>query len=325
MIDRNVLKDAIMYAFNEAMKEVGYSTNDIKPVKISIDKSYQGDLYPKLIVNLKGDFRYVGKSSKQSDELILYKFLIPNESNFVLNKYTFKDDIPDIVKKLDNDFVHTPSTKTVDEIENGIHAIEKKYDCELSVRVIPSRNGFPVYMSFGLEDINIDGTNLPREKINFSIEGETVRNMGAIWKALYVGTEVNINSSSEVESTLSKVEDWLNNTVIKNIRKALSNIKDRIRFVHDNEQLFEAGCDKIEKMLEGRGLRNPRVTYTPNFNPDMFLAEVEINSSDGFKTKYRIEAKDDIKSAMEDIYAKVRRNSNRFVKNPSDELSDIII
>lgn len=124
-IDRNALKDAILYAFNKAMKEVGYSTDDIKPVKILLDKAYWGAVYPKLIVKMDGNMSYVGKSSKPSDEVMLYEFFVPSDSKVVFNKYMFEGDVHDLIEKLEKDFVNNSRIETVNEIESRISTVEK--------------------------------------------------------------------------------------------------------------------------------------------------------------------------------------------------------
>lgn len=341
MIDRNALKDAILYAFNKAMKEVGYSTDDIKPVKISFTKSYKGDTLAQLIVKLGTDISYIGSLKQPSKESLLFEFIVPSDPDTEVTMYMFEDDVDELVKKLKKDFAKNKdiskgiqsSEETVAEIKNRISLIEAEYDCTVSIEsVMPSRKGFPVRMSFRVKDIDIDGIHLSGKTTDIAtIDGETIRAAGDIWVAITEALRVDINSPSDVEPTTSKIKSWLDN-VIKNTRKAIKDIKKCIKIVHDNEHIVEEGCDKIENLLERRGLRNPSVTYTPNFDfgtpylyLDSYMFIIEIKSDDGFKTKYRIGADDDVKSAMDSIYTKVRRNSNRFVKKPADELSDIML
>lgn len=324
-IDRNALKDAVLYAFNKAMKEVGYSTDDIKPVKILLDKASWGAVYPKLIVKMDGNMSYVGKSSKPSAEVMLYEFFVPSDSKVVFNKYMFEDDVHDLVEKLEKDFVNNSRIETVNEIESRISTVEKKYDCNLSMNVLPNNSKFPFQVSFSIKDITIDGIHFsPRTREVATIDGETILGNGPIFVAFQTSSESKINSPADVENINSKVENWLDNA-INNIRKVVSTIKKRVKLIHANEQLFEEGCDKIEKMLEKRGLRNPSVTYKPFFNPEDSVVEIEINSANGFKAKYRIESEDDLKSEMDKIYNKARFSSNRFVKDPAEDLSDIML
>lgn len=338
MIDKNVLKDAVMYAFNEAMKKVGYNTTDIKPIKISFSKSYKGSLLAKLIVKLGNDISYTGYI-KPSDEWVLFEFSVPSDSDMEVDKYMFEDDIDDLVKRLKRDFAYTTditneiksSNETVDEIIKRISRVEKEYNCKISFdKVMPGRKGFPVRMFFQVDSIEIAGI-LFSAKIRDAvmIDGENIRNLGSIKSAIARPLDVNVTSPSDVDSTFDKIESWLD-TIVENTRKAINDVKKCIKIVHDNEHIVEEGCDKIENLLQRRGLRNPSVTYTPNFdfatpyvNDYMFL--IEVTSDNGFKTKYRIGSKEDVRSAMDSIYSKIRRNSNRFIKKPSDELSDILI
>ena len=324
--DATGLKNAVMYAFNNAVKEAGLEPRDFKlnSIKVNRENRISGgyEYNATLDFSLVNDEYAIDTEHSNSDTKIKF-YDIPTEQDIPQDYFMNKGDYQRILRFM-KEVVTTPSnisnraqsqSEIKEFVDMTVKQMERKNNCSLESNVSFNRRSVEVLVSF--TDISVDGYNLhtrsdgwgsSRDRALYFDTGEFNRFGPRYGARIYCSSFDETYQTEEIKSFSKDLEEFIKSSRSR-ISSDIKKLFDKFEEYEEVEEDVDSICDEIESIAEKMRISDCEVTYTIQGGTykgtPYFSIKVKVNGS--VLCSYGIEPEEDIDTKRTSIKRSVKR------------------